>query len=280
MWTRQEVKQQAKDFLRKNYWKAFLVCLIATLLTGGGNTGTNTNNNNNTNNTPMFNFENNDFNMNVFDDFNVDEFYEFNDFEDPLEFSTNTPIFNFITRGFRSPLFNVAGGMILVMIALVIILIITVGYAIEVGRSRFFLHGFNGNLSIGKLFSTFNGQEYFPILKTMFLKNLYIFLWGLLLIIPGIIKSYEYRFVPYILAEKPDLTANEIISKSREMTSGHKFDIFILDLSFIGWYFLGGLLFGIGIFFVDPYVEATNARLYTILSYNDYNPTGELAYEL
>lgn len=275
MWTRQEIKQQAKGFLRKNYWKAFIVCLIATFLTGGGSTGGNSNNsmNNNMNNNPSFNFE-----MDDLQDFSMDEFYEFNEFEDTMEFSTNNPIFNFFTRGFRSPLFNIAGGMIFVMVILVIIFVITVGFAIEVGRSRFFLRGFKGDVEVKKLFSTFNREEYFPIIKTMFLMNLYIFLWGLLLIIPGIIKAYEYRYVPYILAEMPNLSPGEIITKSREMTKGHKWDIFVLDLSFIGWYLLGGLLFGIGIFFVDPYAEATNARLYTILSYNDLDPDGAYVY--
>lgn len=79
---------------------------------------------------------------------------------------------------------------------------------------------------------------------------------------------YEYSMVPYILSEESNLPPNEVIRKSREMTKGHKMDMFILDLSFFGWYLLGVLFFGIGGIFVNPYKEATIARLYNILSDN------------
>lgn len=75
--------------------------------------------------------------------------------------------------------------------------------------------------------------------------------------------------VPYILAEEPELDPNEIITRSREITDGHKFDMFVLGLSFIGWRLLGLLFFGIGIIFVYPYEEATYAQLYNVLSGND-----------
>lgn len=73
---------------------------------------------------------------------------------------------------------------------------------------------------------------------------------------------YEYRFVPYIIAENPGLDHNRVLNLSRKMTSGQKLDIFILDLSFIGWFLLGALFFGIGILFVQPYYDAVNAELY------------------
>lgn len=91
--------------------------------------------------------------------------------------------------------------------------------------------------------------------------NLYIFLWFLLLIIPGIIKSYEYMFIPYLLAENPDMDIKEVFKKSKEMTNNQKGNMFVLDLSFIGWYFLGALII-IGAVFVAPYHEATRAQLY------------------
>ena len=95
----------------------------------------------------------------------------------------------------------------------------------------------------------------------MFLKDLYIFLWSLLFIIPGIVKSYEYRFIPYILAENPNISVDEAFKLSKSMTDNQKGDIFILDLSFFGWYLLGMLTI-IGTVFVTPYHEATNAQLY------------------
>jgi uncharacterized membrane protein len=77
--------------------------------------------------------------------------------------------------------------------------------------------------------------------------------------------------VPYILTEDANISITEAIGRSREMTEGHKWDIFVLDLSFIGWGLLGLLFFGIGGIFVQPYIEATFARLYVVLSGNDDN---------
>lgn len=162
---------------------------------------------------------------------------------------------------------NVLG---IIFTAVTFILLILVGFNLEVGLSRFFLDGFKGDTRINNMFSTFNSEEFFFIAKTQFLRGLYIALWSLLFIIPGIIKAYEYRMVPYILAEKPDLTANEVITKSRDMTFGHKIDIFVLELSFIGWTILAMIPCGLGLFFLNPYIFATYAKLYNVLSGNDY----------
>ena len=75
--------------------------------------------------------------------------------------------------------------------------------------------------------------------------------------------------VPYIISENPNLSPSEAISMSRSMTHGHKMNIFILDISFFLWDLLGIIFFGIGGIFVNPYKEATSARLYNILSGND-----------
>ena len=97
----------------------------------------------------------------------------------------------------------------------------------------------------------------------MLLSGLFIFLWGLLFIIPGIIKSYSYRMVPYILRDEPELSPMEVISRSRDMMNGQKLNAFILDLSFIGWALLTALTCGLaGIFYVGPYKAGTDAALY------------------
>ncbi|HMA58988.1 MAG TPA: DUF975 family protein, partial [Halanaerobiales bacterium] len=83
-----------------------------------------------------------------------------------------------------------------------------------------------------------------------------------LLIIPGIIKYYAYRLVPYLLAENPDLGHKRAIQLSQDMMKDEKLKVFILDLSFLGWFILGALFFGIGVLFVQPYYDATNAELY------------------
>ena len=101
------------------------------------------------------------------------------------------------------------------------------------------------------------------IVLTMFLKNLFTTLWTLLLVVPGIVKHYEYLMIPYILAENPGMDRKEAFKISKRMMDGQKMDTFILDLSFIGWAFLSAITCGIvGIFYANPYREATFAELY------------------
>ena len=162
---------------------------------------------------------------------------------------------------------------------------IFVGYMLEVGGRKFFIKAADGDVNTGYLGYGFQSGNYSNVLVTMLLKSIYIFLWTLLFIIPGIIKSYAYRMVPYILADNPNIGVQRAIELSNEMTRGEKWNIFVLDLSFIGWYLLGSLLFGIGVFFVKPYDDATNAELYLILrkqaldqgltSYSELNLMGD-----
>ena len=94
------------------------------------------------------------------------------------------------------------------------------------------------------------------------LMGIYTFLWSLLFVIPGIVKSYSYAMTNYILLDNPNMTASEAITESRKMMDGHKFELFILDLSFIGWYFLSVFTFGILLLYVEPYMMATRAAFY------------------
>ncbi len=95
--------------------------------------------------------------------------------------------------------------------------------------------------------------------------NFFTFLWSLLFIIPGIIKSYSYSMAFWILAENPELTAREALAKSKEITEGHKFDIFVLHLSFIGWALLTGITFGLAGIYVIPYMNTTLANYYNTI---------------
>lgn len=113
-----------------------------------------------------------------------------------------------------------------------------------------------GNLLKGSL------QGYGRNVWGMFLLSLYVTLWSLLLIVPGIIKSFSYAMTPYILKDNPELSANQAIDLSRKMMRGHKFDLFWLYLSFIGWYFLGIFTFGIGYFWLMPYLYTAQAAFY------------------
>jgi uncharacterized membrane protein len=98
------------------------------------------------------------------------------------------------------------------------------------------------------------------------LQGIYLFLWTLLFWIPGIVKSYSYAMTNYILIDNPNMTANEAITESRKMMDGHKMDLFLLDLSFIGWYILSIFTFGILLLYVAPYHEAARAQFYADLT--------------
>lgn len=160
-----------------------------------------------------------------------------------------------------------------VLIALVSFIVmlalrILIGYSLEVGGRKYFVQSAQYQNNKNCFSFGFDEQNYMGIVQTMLLSKIFIFLWTLLLIIPGIIKAYSYRMVPYILADNPNIGATKAIALSNEMTMGHKFDMFVLDLSFIGWYFLGVLALGIGALFVMPYENATNAELYLVLRDN------------
>jgi uncharacterized membrane protein len=86
------------------------------------------------------------------------------------------------------------------------------------------------------------------------LKNIRIFLWSLLFIIPGIVKSYSYFLVEFISRKNPKMTAQECMKKSEELMDGHKFELFVFQLSFIGWHVLSVLTFGILYIYVAPYI--------------------------
>lgn len=90
----------------------------------------------------------------------------------------------------------------------------------------------------------------------------FTFLWSLLFFIPGIIKTYSYSMSTYIMAENPNVGALEAITKSKEMMKGHKFELFILDLSFIFWYLLIPITFGFASIYIAPYVNATRTNFY------------------
>ena len=93
-------------------------------------------------------------------------------------------------------------------------------------------------------------------------RGILITLWSLLLVIPGIIKSLSYAMTMYIVKDHPELTVNEAIDLSKDMMYGHKYDLFYLYISFIGWYLLSILTLGIGTFWLMPYIQTAQASFY------------------
>lgn len=151
------------------------------------------------------------------------------------------------------------------VVILIIAFRILIGYALEIGSRKYFVQSGQYKDDTGTYNFAFESVNFKGIISTMLLRGIYNFLWSLLLVIPGIIKAYAYRMVPYILADNPNLGADNAITLSRQMMDGSKFNLFILELSFIGWYLLGLLALGLGMLFVNPYYNATEAQLYLAL---------------
>ena len=132
---------------------------------------------------------------------------------------------------------------------------------LSVGAALVYIRLWNGeNTDIGTMFTSAFNENYLRKLGAMLLVGLYTWLWSLLLIVPGIIKGLSYSMTRYILAKHPNVTAQDAIRLSMRMTDGHKMELFVLELSFIGWQLLGGLTFGLlTLFYVEPYMEVTHA---------------------
>lgn len=136
-----------------------------------------------------------------------------------------------------------------------------IGGVIELGLKRYFLNQHDGQHHEFKdLFSQFSNWSGAFCLRL--LMGIYIWLWSLLLVIPGIIKTYSYAMAPFIMTEHPELGANECITHSRQMMDGHKFELFCLELSFIGWAIACIFTLGIGFPFLNAYQCAARAAFY------------------
>ena len=119
---------------------------------------------------------------------------------------------------------------------------------------------------IEKMFSGFSDFGSNFILG--FMMELFIFLWTLLFIIPGIVKAYAYSMAPYIKNDHPEYSWKECMDESQRIMDGHKGQLFLLHLSFIGWLLLGVLCCGIGTLWVSPYMEAANTNFYEMVRDN------------
>ena len=118
----------------------------------------------------------------------------------------------------------------------------------------------NEDVEVGEVFEGFHIMG--KAIWLQILTSIFTFLWSLLLVVPGIIRAYAYSMAPYILAENPDMAANDAIKESMRIMDGHKMDLFVLQLSFIGWMILTSLTFGILGIYTVPYMNATFANFY------------------
>ncbi len=258
MWTRKELKERAKEALKRNYWKVLLVTIIVIMI--GGGTGS------------MFQFRfgaahnENTENIENAEKYSIPEEREalISKMADEIEGS-------FQAAEMELEQIDTAVWIAAAVVFIVyLIIILAFAFAIDillinplyVGIQRFMLKSVDGTGNVSELGYTFD-HNYKNAVKTTFFRDLHVFLWALLLIIPGICKKYQYYMVDYILAENPDMPYQEVLALSKRMMDGHKWNAFVLDLSFILWHMLSALTCGVlEVFYVIPYTQLTRASLY------------------
>ena len=139
---------------------------------------------------------------------------------------------------------------------------------ITYGLSKMFLKQARDNqdMVFADLFSGFK-EDFGGTFLINLMITIFAFLWSLLFVIPGIVKAYAYSQAYYIKADHPDYDWRACINESKRLMNGHKGELFVLDLSFIGWYIVGALCLGVGTLWVTPYYQAAHAHFYQTLAY-------------
>ncbi|MDD6466580.1 MAG: DUF975 family protein [Erysipelotrichaceae bacterium] len=223
---RAELKSRAKEILKKYYWNLFGVSIIGLILTLG-----------------------------------------FISVDAQVDFVTNMQTYYLKLFIFKFNLGNgaYAASLISLLGMLLFVFSILVGNVVRYGVANSYKYASYDELDHFDIMSGFK-SNYKKIVITKILQTVYIFLWSLLLIVPGIIKAYEYRFVDYLLEEHPELSSKEILQLSKQITFGHKAELLVLDFSFILWYIAAGILdlltFGLASIALDPYTTSTDVQAY------------------
>lgn len=246
MWTRKKIKTEAKILIKYHYWWMVLVSLIILFAAGSssGSLGGGYSAGSNSGNS-----------------------YGSTDY-------SSTDIVLFIT--------------VICIILMVALLISAIAFAFRafllnplyVGCLRYILNTRQGNRNFADIIFAFSNC-YMNVVKIMFLRDVKLFLWTLLFIIPGIVKHYEYQMIPYILSENPAIDSTRAFDLTKTMTYGDKWNIFVLALSFLPWEILSACTcLIVGVFWVNPYVNVTMAELYIELREKAFRCNGVLPGEL
>lgn len=274
MWTRKDLKQRAKEALKRNYWKIVLVTALAVILGGGSSTGSSAATSTGGSAT-VDNNQNEVIKAEVTDDMDISILGKSSETGSSNSGSgiteavagTSDAASQEMSDTQKNMLFGISMGVIFILVALFLMVFV---YAFLVllynpfytGVCRFMLKSVDDKAEVKEVAYGFD-HSYKNVVKTMFHMDIRVFAWSLLFIIPGIYKKYQYRMVPYILAEHPNMDYKEALRLSSDIMDGEKWHTFVLDLSFIPWHVLGMITCGIvELFFVSPYVYLTHAALY------------------
>ena len=225
MWSIRDIKKKGRSALKRNYWRSVLVAALMFLLTTVAS--------------KLTQIRSRSILRNV-------------GFEPLHKMMPNEII---IITGIV-----IVGYMSIIVFAALVKIICS--NALEVGGCLFFKNNAEGESAkltlIGEGFS-----DYAHVFVTLLLRDIFVVLWSCLGIFPGLVKGYSYRMVPYIVKDYPDLSETEVITLSRSMMDGNKWRTFLLDLTFVGWFFAGIVSYGmISVLWTYPYYENTIAALY------------------
>lgn len=260
MWKISQIKKKGKESFKRNYWKSVIVSLLVILIASAvsGNTWQDA-------------FDSSDEESIIQEyakeDYGVISEIEIEGLDHKVDFTHN-----------ELDLSNDVDMMLFIMIILISILVFLIVFTVvaiimtivnafiinplEIGVKRFFLKNQNEEAMVREIGFGFD-HCYKNIVKVTFKRDIKIILWSLLFFIPGIVKAYEYRMIPYLLAENPDMPADVAFAESKRLMKGNKWHAFMLDLSFIGWVILSIItLFILYVFYVAPYINSTSAALY------------------
>lgn len=225
MLTSKELRVKAWNSLKGKYWRAFLVILVLGLLASGG-TSLQT---------------------------SSQTLTETINLVDPSEMDAEMELGA-----------AVVGTIATVMAVVGMAISLFVGNAADVGLAHYFILNTDSKPSFADAFYGFK-VKYLRNIGTLLLVGIKLALWSLLLVVPGIIKSFEYAIIPYILADDPEISSKEAFRKAKEMMMGNKWRLFKLNFSFFGWFVLCVVTCGLGTPFLLPYVSAANAEFYAEL---------------
>lgn len=278
MFDRIGIKQRAKNDLKGHYWIALAVSVIVGLLTGQGGS----------------------FSLNFNTDFVTNGYNYGYDYGYDYGYSLGDELLTEFESFFSSPVWIIVALVVLIVVAAIFASSLVLTYFVigpfEVGGARFFVNLTRGEGSFKDLIYGFQ-NNYKNVCKVMFRRYIYLFLWGLVALVPmvcfivgivmtmmdvyagvlllmfglltlfpalvpALVKGYEYAMIPYLLAEFPEMELQEAFAATKQLTKGHKWDLFVLELSFIGWFILGAMCLGIGTWFVLPYYNAAMAQAY------------------
>lgn len=295
MWTRKELKDKAKQAVKMSYWKTVLIALLLLAISGSLGASISAGGASSQGGVPesgtisvdlspeggSFSVDTSSEDIDAISDPDAlaEELSLLSEEElanpdlTPEELANSLDVAPEENDGLGFLFAFLAIGTVLIAVVLVVLALALAVSALilnpfVVGIQRFALRNLNQPALVAETAYGFD-NNYREVAKTMFFRELRILLWGMLFIIPGVVKAYEYRMIPYLLADDPTMTMERAFAESRRMMRGNKWRACVLDLSFLGWHLLSIFTLGLlEVFYVAPYQLMTNAALYERLRYD------------